>query len=348
MVRLRGRGRGHLVGQDRRLPRGLPLLQPVGPVRHAGAGHALPRHRRGAGRGPRDRRAGRRRSSASCWPCAAPTSAPWPASSSWCRWCGRRPASTSPCRPGSSPRTRPGAWPRGASTATTTTWRRPGPTSTRSSPATASTSASPPASMVLDNDMELCCGVLMGMGETVDQRLELLEELRAAGPGRGAGQLPQPTAGTPFAHLPAVEPLEAIRWIALFRLGLPEVILRYAGGREFTLRDLQAMGMTSGINALIIGNYLTYLGRSPCRGPQDARRPAHAHGRPRQGPLRADTRWPPRPSPPTATAADVPRRTATGAGRPTTRPASAPPAGGAWRSSSRRPATGVAAGTTGR
>ena len=56
---------------------------------------------------------------------------------------------------------------------------------------------------------------------------------------------------------------EAIRWIALFRLALPNVILRYAGGREVTLRDLQAMGMTAGINALIVGNYLTTLGRSP-------------------------------------------------------------------------------------
>jgi biotin synthase len=60
-----------------------------------------------------------------------------------------------------------------------------------------------------------------------------------------------------------VRPLEAIRWIALFRLGLPEVILRYAGGREITLGDLQVMGMTSGINALIVGNYLTTLGRAP-------------------------------------------------------------------------------------
>ena len=59
-----------------------------------------------------------------------------------------------------------------------------------------------------------------------------------------------------------VEPWEAIRWIALFRLALPGAILRYAGGREVTLGELQAMGMTSGINALIVGNYLTTLGRS--------------------------------------------------------------------------------------
>jgi biotin synthase len=60
-----------------------------------------------------------------------------------------------------------------------------------------------------------------------------------------------------------VKPLEAIKWIALFRLGLPDVILRYAGGREITLQDLQSMGLTSGINALIVGNYLTTLGREP-------------------------------------------------------------------------------------
>jgi biotin synthase len=60
-----------------------------------------------------------------------------------------------------------------------------------------------------------------------------------------------------------VQPLDAIRWIALFRLGLPGVILRYAGGREVTLGELQTMGMTAGINALIVGNYLTTLGRAP-------------------------------------------------------------------------------------
>jgi biotin synthase len=49
----------------------------------------------------------------------------------------------------------------------------------------------------------------------------------------------------------------------LFRLALPDVILRYAGGREVTLEDLQSAGLTSGINALIIGNYLTTLGRTP-------------------------------------------------------------------------------------
>jgi biotin synthase len=111
--------------------------------------------------------------------------------------------------------------------------------------------------------MELCCGVLLGMGETLEQRLELLDQLRDVEPAEVPINFLNARPGTPLAHQPPVEPLEAIRWIALFRLALPSVILRYAGGREVTLRELQSMGMTSGINALIVGNYLTTLGRTP-------------------------------------------------------------------------------------
>ena len=116
--------------------------------------------------------------------------------------------------------------------------------------------------LVRENGMELCCGVLLGMGESVEQRIELIGDLRSVDPAEVPLNFLNPRPGTPLADRPLVSPLEAIRWIALFRLGLPSVILRYAGGREVTLRDLQVMGMTSGINALIVGNYLTTLGRS--------------------------------------------------------------------------------------
>ncbi|MGH8994584.1 MAG: biotin synthase BioB [Acidimicrobiales bacterium] len=117
--------------------------------------------------------------------------------------------------------------------------------------------------LVKAHGMELCCGVLLGMGETDAQRLELLGQLRDLGPSEVPVNFLNPRPGTPLADRQPVPAWEAIRWIALFRLALPGVILRYAGGREITLGDLQAMGMTSGINALIIGNYLTTLGRSP-------------------------------------------------------------------------------------
>ena len=117
--------------------------------------------------------------------------------------------------------------------------------------------------LVREHGMELCCGALLGMGESDDQRIELIGQLRSVDPAEVPINFLNPRPGTPLGDRPLVGALEAIRWIALFRLGLPAVILRYAGGREVTLRDLQAMGMTAGINALIIGNYLTTLGRAP-------------------------------------------------------------------------------------
>jgi biotin synthase len=117
--------------------------------------------------------------------------------------------------------------------------------------------------LVRDNGMELCCGVLLGMGESSEQRIELLGQLREVGPAEVPVNFLDPRPGTPLGDRPIMAAREAIRWIAVIRLALPDVILRYAGGREVTLGDLQEMGMTSGINALITGNYLTTLGRSP-------------------------------------------------------------------------------------
>lgn len=117
--------------------------------------------------------------------------------------------------------------------------------------------------MVKRSGMELCCGALLGMGESVLQRIELLTQLQSLAPTEVPLNFLNPRPGTPLQIRKPITPLEALRWIALFRLALPEVILRFAGGREITLGELQAMGMTAGVNALIIGNYLTTLGRSP-------------------------------------------------------------------------------------
>jgi biotin synthase len=117
--------------------------------------------------------------------------------------------------------------------------------------------------LVADAGMELCCGVLLGMGESPAQRLELIGQLAQLAPAEVPVNFLDPRPGTPLAIRKPIRPLDALRWIALFRMGLPDVILRYAGGRELTLGELQAMGMTAGINALIVGNYLTTLGRGP-------------------------------------------------------------------------------------
>ena len=117
--------------------------------------------------------------------------------------------------------------------------------------------------LVRRHGMELCCGALLGMGETLDHRVELLGQLQSLDPTEVPLNFLNPRPGTPLQIRRPLRPLEALRWIALFRLALPGVILRYAGGREVTLREFQAMGMTAGINALIVGNYLTTLGRHP-------------------------------------------------------------------------------------
>ena len=117
--------------------------------------------------------------------------------------------------------------------------------------------------LVRRHGMELCCGALLGMGETIEHRVELLGQLQSLDPTEVPLNFLNPRPGTPLQIRRPLRPLEALRWIALFRLALPGVILRYAGGREITLREYQAMGMTAGINALIVGNYLTTLGREP-------------------------------------------------------------------------------------
>ena len=116
--------------------------------------------------------------------------------------------------------------------------------------------------LVKAHGMELCCGALINVGESDAQRVELLVQLQELDPTEVPINFLNPRPGTPLGDRPILGAWDAIRWIALFRLALPSVILRYAGGREVTLRDLQAIGMTAGINALIVGNYLTTLGRS--------------------------------------------------------------------------------------
>jgi len=116
--------------------------------------------------------------------------------------------------------------------------------------------------LVKAHGMELCCGALINVGESDAQRVELLTQLQELDPTEVPINFLNPRPGTPLGDQPILGAWDAIRWIALFRLALPSVILRYAGGREVTLRDLQAIGMTAGINALIVGNYLTTLGRS--------------------------------------------------------------------------------------
>jgi biotin synthase len=118
--------------------------------------------------------------------------------------------------------------------------------------------------MVRESGMEVCCGAIIGMGETLAQRAELAGQLAELDPHEVPLNFLNPRPGTPFANLPVVDSVEALRTVAAFRLALPRTVLRYAGGREITLGDLGTReGLLGGVNAMIVGNYLTTLGRSP-------------------------------------------------------------------------------------
>ncbi|MFI0355476.1 biotin synthase BioB [Actinomadura sp. 9N407] len=116
--------------------------------------------------------------------------------------------------------------------------------------------------MVKEAGMEVCCGGIIGMGETIEQRAEFAGQLAELEPHEVPLNFLAPRPGTPLEDHPLVEGPEALKTIAAFRLALPRTILRYAGGRELTLGDLGTRdGMLGGINAIIVGNYLTTLGR---------------------------------------------------------------------------------------
>jgi biotin synthase len=118
--------------------------------------------------------------------------------------------------------------------------------------------------MVGEAGMEVCCGGIVGMGETRAQRAEFAAQLAELQPDEVPLNFLNPRPGTPFGDLPVLAAKEALRTIAMFRLALPRTILRYAGGREITLGDLGTRdGLLGGINAVIVGNYLTTLGRDP-------------------------------------------------------------------------------------
>lgn len=140
--------------------------------------------------------------------------------------------------------------------------------------------------------MELCCGGILGMGETLEERIDFAFELAELDPCEVPINLLDPRPGTPLAHHEMLSAREALQAIALFRLVLPSAWLRLAGGRERVLGELQSMGLLAGANALIIGNYLTTGGRSPeedhallealgmpvAEGPGEGRFVVDAHG----------------------------------------------------------------------
>lgn len=111
--------------------------------------------------------------------------------------------------------------------------------------------------------LSTCSGGIIGMGETMEQRIELAMTLRDLSVDCVPVNILDPRPGTPLMDIKPLSPIEILLSIALFRFILPDKDIKLCGGKETNLRQLLPLGIVAGCNSLMTGNYLTTAGRSP-------------------------------------------------------------------------------------
>jgi biotin synthase len=116
---------------------------------------------------------------------------------------------------------------------------------------------------VREAGLETCVGGILNLGETREQRVEMAFELAALDPTSVPINLLNPRPGTKFGDREPIDPWEAVKWIAIFRLILPAALFRLCGGRVENLGALQPLAVRAGLNGVMMGNFLTTLGSSP-------------------------------------------------------------------------------------
>ena len=114
-----------------------------------------------------------------------------------------------------------------------------------------------------DAGIRVCSGGILGLNETLEQRVEMAFELKRLDIDSIPLNLLNQSEGTPFESNKSLTPLEILRAFAVFRFILPKALIRTAGGRELNLRDLQALALNGGMNGIMVGGYLTTGGRRP-------------------------------------------------------------------------------------
>ncbi len=120
------------------------------------------------------------------------------------------------------------------------------------------------ARIVKEAGLELCCGGIIGMGESRRQRIELAYSLSALDPDEVPINILIPREGTPKElDNCSIDPVDIIRTIAVWRFILPKTILKIAGGREVHFNDGGRLALQAGANGIISGGYLTTNGNEP-------------------------------------------------------------------------------------
>lgn len=117
------------------------------------------------------------------------------------------------------------------------------------------------ARVAAEAGLELCCGGLLGIGETDEDRIDLALALRDLPTTVVPLNFLHPIPGTPLADAPPLEPMKILSIVAAYRLLLPDRMIKMAGGRERNLRSLQCLMFLAGADSTMVGNYLTTPGR---------------------------------------------------------------------------------------
>ncbi len=118
---------------------------------------------------------------------------------------------------------------------------------------------------VREAGLETCVGGILNLGESPEQRVEMAFELASIDPTSVPINLLNPRPGTKFGDRELMDPWEAVKWIAIFRLVLPDALFRLCGGRVENLGKLQPLAVKAGLNGVMMGNFLTTLGDPPER-----------------------------------------------------------------------------------
>jgi len=116
---------------------------------------------------------------------------------------------------------------------------------------------------VKEAGLETCVGGILNLGESREQRVEMAFQLATLDPTSVPINLLNPRSGTKFGDRDYMDPWEAVKWIAIFRLILPAALFRLCGGRIENLGELQPLAVKAGLNGVMMGNFLTTLGSEP-------------------------------------------------------------------------------------